>query len=125
MTEKNISNSFHQNECLEFAIGSPKSALLEAPLIHRRGISYRKSRARWLGLFLQCSLNIGQRFCFDNPQALQFYLTSEPIALSSTQYNFLYSIYSFPNIILPIFAGIYFKNLYLNWTILLKKINFL
>lgn len=105
MNDKNTANPLNPSASLDISSASPHSALLEAPLFHRRGASYRRTSFRWLGLFLQCSLNIGQRFCFDNPQALQFYFTSEPIALSSTQYNLFYSVYSFPNIVLPFFAG--------------------
>lgn len=109
MTEKSISSPLNQEESLEFASPSPQS-LLDVQLFHRRGVSYRRTSFRWLGLFLQCSINIGQRFCFDNPQALQFYFTSDPLSLSSTEYNLFYSVYSFPNIVLPFFAGKVKKN---------------
>ena len=54
---------------------------------------------------------IGSYYCFDNPAALAVYLKKshtgkKTMELSSLQYNLLYSVYSFPNIILPFFGGI-------------------
>lgn len=88
--------------------------LIENPLIkphpqHRshRKVSFRKSSFRWLGLFFQCFLLAGQKYCFDNPQALQSSLTSpQYLALSSAQYNLLYSFYSISNMVLPFIGGL-------------------
>lgn len=86
--------------------------LIENPIVKphvirgRRRVSFRKSNLRWLGLFFQCFLLSGQKYCFDNPQALQSSLTSpEFLNLSSAQYNLLYSFYSSTNIILPLVGG--------------------
>lgn len=48
--------------------------------------------------------------CYDNPAALNTYLTAKGNGthgpgLSSTQFNGLYSAYSFPNMVLPFFGG--------------------
>lgn len=60
---------------------------------------------RWLGLFLACMSQFGSYYCYDNPQALQVGF-QEKIGLSDLEYNALYSIYSFPNIILPLVGGL-------------------
>eukprot|EP00850_Spirogloea_muscicola_P022497 SM000298S10951 [mRNA] locus=s298:37789:41726:- [translate_table: standard] len=60
--------------------------------------------ARWVVLALTSAIMMGAYFCFDNPSALK-----EPIQtaldLSDTQYNLFYSVYSFPNIVLPLAGG--------------------
>ena len=82
------------------------SDTLEAKLIEHDGeVSYRLTNKRWLALFFACSILIGSYYCYDNPQALQNYLQSGDLDLSSTQYNLLYSVYSMPNIVLPLFGG--------------------
>lgn len=88
--------------------------LIENPLLkphpqHRskRKVSFRRSKMRYLGLFFQCFILVGQKYCFDNPQALQSALTSpEFLGLSSAQYNLLYSSYSFPNMVVPFVGGL-------------------
>eukprot|EP00850_Spirogloea_muscicola_P018613 SM000172S03086 [mRNA] locus=s172:199723:202893:+ [translate_table: standard] len=58
----------------------------------------------WVVLALTSAIMMGAYFCFDNPSALK-----EPIQtaldLSDTQYNLFYSVYSFPNIVLPLAGG--------------------
>ena len=84
--------------------------LIENPIIrvrHSRQQSFRKTKFRWLGLFFQCFLLSGQKYCFDNPQALQSSLTSPAfLNLSSAQYNLFYSFYSSSNVIIPLFGGL-------------------
>ncbi len=67
--------------------------------------SLRTSWVRWLTLFLACMLNFGNYFCYDNPQALEDDLEKR-IPLTTFDYDILYSVYSFPNIILPFFGGL-------------------
>jgi len=67
--------------------------------------SLRTSWVRWLTLFLACMLNFGNYFCYDNPQALEDDLETR-IPLTTFDYDLLYSVYSFPNIILPFFGGL-------------------
>ena len=59
---------------------------------------------RWLALALICFLVCGSYFCYDNPATLQIAIM-ETFDVSVAQYSLLYSIYSFPNIIIPIFGG--------------------
>jgi len=64
----------------------------------------KKTRIGWLALFFSCLVNFGSYFCYDNPQALQTSLY-QTMNLDDIKFNALYSVYSFPNIILPFFGG--------------------
>lgn len=50
---------------------------------------------------------MGSYFCYDNPAPLKTDLTKEPYNLSESQWSGLYSIYSFPNMVLPLVGGIF------------------
>jgi len=47
----------------------------------------------------------GSYYCYDNPSALKVQLQKWLNNLNGVQYNLLYSVYSFPNFILPFFGG--------------------
>lgn len=49
-------------------------------------------------------LLFGNNYSFDNPQALQTPIM-EDVGVSRTQYNLLYSAFSFPNIFLTLVGG--------------------
>ena len=49
---------------------------------------------------------MGSYFCYDNPGALQKQI-QETLKITDTQQSLLYSVYSYPNMILPIFGGIF------------------
>jgi nitrate/nitrite transporter NarK len=77
------------------------------PLIKPKRIetSYRqRTGPKYFALILMCFLTFGKYYAYDNPQALQNELTST-LSLSSLEYNLLYSVYSFPNMILPLVGG--------------------
>lgn len=63
------------------------------------------SWVRWLILLLSCITMFGSYYCYDNPSALQSQL-QERMKLSDSDFNLFYSVYSYPNIILPLFGGI-------------------
>ena len=69
--------------------------------------SFRATRWRWCVLFIGWILLIGSYFWYDMPNSLsnllEKYVTHETD--SEVKYNQLYSIYSYPNIILPLFGG--------------------
>ena len=71
-------------------------------------ISFRLTKYRYLFLILANLLRFGRNYAYDNPQALQNVLTDPKgnFALSNFNYNLLYGVYSFPNIILPFMAGL-------------------
>ena len=62
------------------------------------------SPLRWLVLFLACVALFGSYYVYDNPAALKGPLQQE-LKLDDFQFNLLYSVYSFPNIVLPFFGG--------------------
>mmetsp|Transcript_21800 Transcript_21800/g.25077 ORF Transcript_21800/g.25077 Transcript_21800/m.25077 type:complete len:98 (+) Transcript_21800:272-565(+) len=47
----------------------------------------------------------------DQPNALSAYISESMTGASSLKYNMLYSMYSYPNIILPFFSGIFIDRL--------------
>ena len=53
----------------------------------------------------------------DQPNAVSQYLEKEMTGESSVKYNLLYSVYSFPNIILPLFGGIFIDRLGLKYAL--------
>ena len=69
--------------------------------------SFRATKWRWVVLIIGWVLLIGSYFCYDMPNSLsdliEKYITHETD--SEVKYNQLYSIYSYPNIILPLFGG--------------------
>mmetsp|Transcript_21572 Transcript_21572/g.18607 ORF Transcript_21572/g.18607 Transcript_21572/m.18607 type:complete len:222 (+) Transcript_21572:84-749(+) len=77
----------------------------DAPLIEKSNVSIRATKARWFALILACFLNFGSYYCFDNPQALQKQI-KDNFDIDNTSFGLLYSVYSFPNIILPLIGGL-------------------
>jgi hypothetical protein len=60
-------------------------------------------------LVLCCVMLLGIYFCYDNPTPLQQTLVDNPpYNLSPVQFTSLYSIYALPNMILPVFSGLFF-----------------
>ena len=71
----------------------------------------RNTNLRWLMLSFGCFFLMGSYFCYDNPAPLKSRLTAPPFDFSDTQFNALYSIYSLPNMVLPLVAGIFMDKL--------------
>ncbi|EGF82830.1 hypothetical protein BATDEDRAFT_23019 [Batrachochytrium dendrobatidis JAM81] len=69
----------------------------------------KKKYLHWVVLALSCLMVFGNYYCYDLPSALNIpmynYLNIDYITYQF-QLNLLYSVYSFPNIILPLFAGV-------------------
>jgi len=74
-----------------------------------------KSRTsyRWAVLIGVSCIMFGSYYCYDNPAALNNYFTESTNStaagmprLTATQFNGLYSAYSFPNTVLPFFGGV-------------------
>ena len=70
--------------------------------------SIRSTRLRWVMLFFGCLFLMGSYYCLDNPAALSTYLedSSNEFSLTPKQVNMLYSVYSLPNVLLPLIGGI-------------------
>eukprot|EP01083_Nonionella_stella_P171099 583645_1 len=80
----------------------------------RTGSSYvrllRKGSAlspsfRWVVLVVVCIGIYAMIYCYDNPFALQNQLMDE-YGLTPVQYNFLYSVYGYVNVISPLISGL-------------------
>ncbi|KAI8825040.1 major facilitator superfamily domain-containing protein [Fimicolochytrium jonesii] len=63
----------------------------------------------WLVLFLACAVTFSNYYCYDIPSALNVPLRKwlkAPYAEYQWQLNLLYSVYSLPNVLLPLFGGL-------------------
>lgn len=56
-------------------------------------------------LGMACFFMVGSNFCYDNPGPLQTQL-EEKFQMDSTHFSLLYTVYSIPNMILPLLGGI-------------------
>ncbi|KAI3634348.1 hypothetical protein MIR68_007952 [Amoeboaphelidium protococcarum] len=85
---------------------------LNALLLPKQNQSYRHRNLkyiRWIVLLLACLLLFGNYYCYDIPAALNVQLRQyigHPYDEWQFEFNSLYTAYSFPNLILPIFGGI-------------------
>jgi fucose permease len=61
-------------------------------------------------LFLCAFMVVGPYFCYDFPGALENQI-KEKFKVSNIEYASLYSWYSSPNVILPLFGGILFDKI--------------
>ena len=72
------------------------------------------TRLRWLILLLSCGIMFGNYYAYDNPAALNRPLQSWMQLGDQGKFNYwlslCYSIYSFPNIILPLLAGTWMES---------------
>lgn len=66
--------------------------------------SPKRAPYRIIGLALMCLLGFGSYFCFDNPGALQDNFRTD-LNMSTSKFVLLYSIYSWPNVILCFIGG--------------------
>lgn len=67
---------------------------------------FKGSRWRWLMLVMACNYLIGSYFCYDNPGVLEGDIQSV-FGISQTTESLLYTVYSYPNTVLPLFGGIF------------------
>lgn len=59
---------------------------------------------RYIALFFICLLSFGSYFCYDNPAALQSQI-KQALSIDTQRFMVLYSIYSWPNVVLCFFGG--------------------
>jgi MFS family permease len=69
------------------------------------GRDLRKTAWRWLILFMACNFLIGSYYCYDIPGVLKNQIEQD-FSIKPTQYSLLYTVYSIPNMILPLIGGI-------------------
>jgi len=69
-------------------------------------ISSKLKSLRWVILFISCFMIFGDYYAYDTPYAVKLYLRQEYPDYSNSDFNYLfatlYSVYDFPNIILPL-----------------------
>ncbi|KYB27225.1 major facilitator superfamily domain-containing protein 1 [Tribolium castaneum] len=59
---------------------------------------------RFIALIFMCFLGFGSYFCYDNPAALEGHI-EKTLNITTTQYSLLYSMYSWPNVVLCFVGG--------------------
>ncbi|XP_002740942.1 lysosomal dipeptide transporter MFSD1-like [Saccoglossus kowalevskii] len=64
----------------------------------------RRGLHRYLVLILMCFLSFGSYYVYDNPAALQKHMKDD-LDLSTSEFMMMYSLYSWPNVILCFFGG--------------------
>jgi MFS family permease len=64
------------------------------------------TNARWCMLLMACCFTLGSTFCYDNPGPLETQLEKD-FNMDSFHYSLLYTVYSLPNMVLPIFGGLF------------------
>lgn len=69
-------------------------------------MSVRSTSLRWLMLVFGCAFLMGSYYSYDIPGATSVYLGEAPLLWGPTQVALMYSVYSFPNMILPLFGGV-------------------
>ena len=70
-----------------------------SPLCHPRHRVHR-----YIALFFMCCMGFGSYFAFDSPAALQEQITRD-MDITTAEYGQLYSLYSWPNVVLCFFGG--------------------
>mgnify|MGYP002632656194 CR=1 FL=1 len=65
----------------------------------------KKGPLRWVMLSMACCFLLGSYYCYDIPGAIETRFKKD-YDLTSFQYAFLYTIYSYPNCLLPLFGGV-------------------
>ncbi|XP_058794445.1 major facilitator superfamily domain-containing protein 1-like [Phymastichus coffea] len=67
--------------------------------------SIKKTLFKYFGLLNICLLSFGLYFCYDNPGTLQDKFETD-LKVPTTKFVLLYSIYSWPNVVLCFFGGV-------------------
>jgi nitrate/nitrite transporter NarK len=76
--------------------------------------TYKEGLIRWFTLFNACVFLVGSYFCYDNPGPIETTMEAD-LGISKTQWSLLYSVYSYPNIVLPVFGGIFLDKIGLRY----------
>eukprot|EP00804_Cyclotella_cryptica_P002129 CCRYP_006549-RA/>CCRYP_006549-RA protein AED:0.02 eAED:0.02 QI:208/1/1/1/1/1/3/273/614 len=95
----------HDNESIDYdspLTSTPRGFGVSNPLLKKSSF-----RSRWLVLVLCCTLMSANYYAYDIPSALhqQIQTYMPPSPNFETKFNLLYTAYSFPNTILPLFGG--------------------
>ena len=80
--------------------------IIEEPVDGDAAYNMRKTNVRWGMLVLTCCFVLGSYFCYDNPGPLETQLEHD-LNLDSAHFSLLYTVYSMPNMVLPVLGGIF------------------
>lgn len=83
--------------------------------------AFRESKWKWVALFLGCFIMFGHSYSYDMPNSAYSKLKEKVThdGNSEVNYNLLYSVLSYPNVVLPLLGGILVDKLGLNLGIIL------
>ena len=70
-----------------------------------------KTWVRWVFLIFATIFVFGNYFCYDSVAPITLTLENPPYSFSPIQVSSFYSVYSFPNLILPVVGGIIIDSL--------------
>ena len=82
---------------------NPSTKITTSPGLRKK--MFKETRWKWTMLVLVSVLMMGNYFCYDNPGVIED-TCEKDMDVSQAQYSLLYSVYAYPNIILPIVGGI-------------------
>lgn len=74
--------------------------------VAQKGKDLRKTRWRWFMLAMACGFLMGSYFCYDNPGPIKTQLERD-FGWSDSKWSLLYTVYSIPNMVLPIVGGVF------------------
>ena len=92
-------------------------SLCQKPLINVNGEKIENSNKKKANIpkifliFFSTLLLVGKNYAYALPQSLESHFLSGTFKLTNLEFNLLYSVYSFPNIILPFFGGVFIDKL--------------
>ena len=66
----------------------------------------RQTRYRFIMLILAITFLLGQYFCYDNPSVIEKQM-EETLGIDNEQWSMFFTVYSLPNILLPLTGGIF------------------
>lgn len=69
--------------------------------------SIRQTNLRWVMLVFGCIFLMGSYFCYDIPGVATKTFEGPPYDLTAFQVNLMYIVYSAPNMVLPLFGGVF------------------
>ncbi|XP_074602665.1 lysosomal dipeptide transporter MFSD1-like [Brevipalpus obovatus] len=108
LSDEHVKNvqEFHRSNNVMRSNGSYHSneELHERSTFYENLASPKYRLHRYLVLIVLCMINLGSYYIYDNPGALSVQIERD-MNVTNTEYTTLYSMYSWPNVILGLFGG--------------------
>jgi hypothetical protein len=83
---------------------SPNQKLYE--MTDKKVLKFKETKWRFLMLVFSSLFLVGNYYCYDNPGPLQTFIEKQ-CSIGQATSNLLYTVYSYPNIILPALGGLF------------------